>query len=39
MGDFCSTHIKNYYIENCANRYIALFDEVIKERKSHVSKR
>ena len=39
MGEFCSNHIKNYYIENCADRYIALFDEVIEERKSHVSKR
>ncbi len=35
MGDFCSSHIGNYYIENCAARYIGLFDEVIEERKSH----
>ena len=39
MGDFNSTHIKNYYIESCAERYIAMFEEVIEERKSHVSKR
>jgi glycosyltransferase involved in cell wall biosynthesis len=37
MGEFCITHIKNYYIENCADRYIDLFDEVIKERKTYVS--
>jgi glycosyltransferase involved in cell wall biosynthesis len=35
MGDFCSSHIKNYYIENCADRYIDLFNGAIEERKSH----
>jgi len=35
IGDFCGSHVSNYYIENCANRYIDLFNEVIEERKSH----
>jgi glycosyltransferase involved in cell wall biosynthesis len=34
IGTFCSSHIRNYYIENCANRYIALFDEAIEAKKS-----
>jgi glycosyltransferase involved in cell wall biosynthesis len=34
IGTFCSSHIRNYYIENCANLYIALFDEAIEAKKS-----
>jgi glycosyltransferase involved in cell wall biosynthesis len=36
IGTFCSSHIRNYYIENCANRYIALFDEAIEAKKSRI---
>jgi glycosyltransferase involved in cell wall biosynthesis len=39
IGNFCSSHIRNYYIENCANRYIALFGEAIEAKKSRIQRK